>query len=52
MLFSDDIMDIKNFDPNSIKINEKLYKKTLNYDIGYVMIKHSKNLKINSVNPF
>ena len=43
------IIDIENFDPNSIKIDEKLYENILVYYIGYVAIK--KDLKIYSVNP-
>ena len=46
--FFDDI-NIKNFDPNNIKIDEKSYKNILIYYIGYTMIKDSKH--INSVNP-
>ena len=43
------IIDIENFDPNSIKIDEKLYENILVYYIGYGAIK--KDLKIYSVNP-
>ena len=46
-----DIVNIKNFDPNNIKIDEKSYKDILIYYIGYVTIKDSKYAKINSVNP-
>ena len=49
--FFDDITNIKNFDPNNIKIDEKSYKNILIYNIGYVTIKNSKYVKINSVNP-
>ena len=49
--FFDDIINIKNFDPNNIKIDEKSYKNILIYYIGYVTIKDSKYIKINSVNP-
>ena len=49
--FSDDIFNIKNFDPNNIKINEKSYKDVLIYYIGYVMMKNLKYVKITSVNP-
>ena len=49
--FFDDIINIKNFDPNNIKIDEKSYKNILIYNIGYVTIKDSKYVKINSVNP-
>ena len=48
--FFDDIINIKNFDLNNIKIDEKSYKTVLIYYIGYVMIKDSKYIK-NSVNP-
>ena len=40
-----------NFDPNKIKIDEKSYKNILIYNIGYVTIKDSKYVQINSVNP-
>ena len=39
-----------NFDTNDIKIDERSYKIILIYYIGYVMIKDSKSIKINSVN--
>ena len=38
------------FDQNNIKIDKKSYKSTLIYYTGYVMIKDSKYVKINSVN--
>ena len=38
-------------DQNNIKIDEKSYKNILIYYIGYVRIKDSKCVKINSVNP-
>ena len=46
----DDIINIKYFDPNNIKIDEKSYKNIVIYYIGYVIIKDSKYVKINSVN--
>ena len=46
--FFDDIMNIRDFDPNSIKTDEKSYKNVLIYYIGYVVIK--KDLKIYSAN--
>ena len=49
--FFDDIINIKNFDPNNIKIDEKSYKKFFIYYIGYVTIKDSECVKVNSVNP-
>ena len=42
--FLDYIINIKDFDPNNIKIDEKSYKNILIYYIGYVTIK--KDLKI------
>ena len=49
--FFDDTINIKDFDPNNIKIDEKSYKKILIYYIAYVTIKDSKYVKINSLNP-
>ena len=49
--FFDDIINIKDFDSNNIKIDEKSKKIVLIYYIANVTIKHSKYLKINSVNP-
>ena len=37
--FFNDIINIENFDPNNIKIDEKSYKNILIYYIGYVTIK-------------
>ena len=48
--FFDDINNIKGFDPNNIKIDEKSYKSILTYCIGYVTIKDLKFVKINSIN--
>ena len=45
-----DVINIKNFDSNNIKIDEKSYKNIYFYNIGYVMVKDSKYVKINSVN--
>ena len=47
-----DIINIKFFDPNNIKIDEKSYKNILIYYTGYVTITDSKYVKINSVNPY
>ena len=49
--FFNDIINMKNFDPNNIKIDEKSYKNILFYYIGYVTIQDSKYVKINSVHP-
>ena len=51
MLLFYDIINIKNFDPNKIKIDKKSYKNVLIYFIEYVTIKDLKYVKINSVNP-
>ena len=48
--FFDDIINIKNFDPNNIKMDERSYKNILIYNIAYVTIKDLKYMKINSVN--
>ena len=48
--FFDDSMNIKFFDPNNIKIDEKSYKNILIYYVEYVTIKDSKYIKNNSVN--
>ena len=49
--FFNDIINIKKIDLNNIKIDEKSYKNILIYYVGYVTIKGSKYVKINSVNP-
>ena len=49
--FFNDIINIKHFGPNNIKIDEKSYKNILIYYIRYVTIKDLKYLKINSANP-
>ena len=49
--FFKDIISVKFFDPNNIKIVEKSYKNILIYYIRYVTIKDSKYLKRYSVNP-
>ena len=49
--FFDDIINIKEFDPNNIKLDENSYKNILIYYIGYMTIKDLKYVKISSVNP-
>ena len=49
--FFDDIIKIKNFDPNKIKVDKKSYINILIYYIRYVTIKDSKYIQINSINP-
>ena len=48
--FFDDIINIKDFDPNNIKIDEKSFKNIVSYYITYVKIENSKWVKTNSVN--
>ena len=48
--FFNDMINIKNFDSNNIKIDEKSCKDILVYYIEYVRIKDSKYVKINGVN--
>ena len=48
--FINDITNIKNFDPNNIKIDEESYKNILVCYIGCVTIKYSKYVNIYSVN--
>ena len=49
--FLDVIINIKNTDPNKIKIDEKLYESIFVYYIGYLTFKDLRYIKINSVNP-
>ena len=46
--FFNGIVNIENFDPNDIKIDEKSFKNILIYYIGYVTIKeYVKNYSVN-----
>ena len=47
----DDIINIKTFNPNNFKIDEKPYRNIAIYYFGYFTIKDSKYVKINSTNP-
>ena len=49
--FFDDMTDITNFDPNLLKIDKKSYKSIDIYYMGYITMKDSDYVKINSVNP-
>ena len=49
--FNDNMINTKDFDPNLLKIDKKLYKNNHIYYIGYVTVKGSYYVKINSVNP-
>ena len=50
--FFNDIINLRNFDPNNIKMDEKSYRNIFIYYIVYVTIKDLKYVKINSVNPW
>ena len=43
--FFDDMINIKNFDPNLLKIDQKSYKNIDIYYIGYVTMKDSEYVK-------
>ena len=49
--FFHDMINIKDFDSNLLKIDKKSYKNIDIYYIGYITIKDSDYVKINSVNP-
>ena len=49
--FFDDMINIKDFDSNLLKIDKKSYKNIDIYYIGYITMKESDYVKINSVNP-
>ena len=48
--FFDDLINITNFDPNLLKIDKKSYKNIDIYYIGYVTMKDSEYVKLNTVN--
>ena len=51
--FLDDIINIKDFDPNNIKIDKKSYRNILICYIGYVMVKkRPENLQCKSFVPY
>ena len=47
----DDIIKIKDFNPDLLKIDKKSYKNITIFYIGYISMKDSDYVKINSVNP-
>ena len=49
--FFNDMINIKNFDPSLITIDQKSYKNIGIYHIGCITMKDSDHVKINSVNP-
>ena len=48
--FFDDIINIENFNSDLLKIDKKAYKNIGIYYIGYITMKNSEYVKINSVN--
>ena len=49
--FFNDMINIKDFDPNLLKIDKKSHKNIDIYYIGYITVKDSYYVNINSVNP-
>ena len=49
--FFDNMINIKKFDPNLLKIDKKSYKNIDIYYIGYITVKDSEYVKIDRVNP-
>ena len=49
--FFNDMINIKNLDPNKIKIDEQSNTNIFIYWVGYVTVKNVSYVKINSVNP-
>ena len=49
--FFDDMINIKDFDPNLLKIDKKSYKNIDIYYIGYITMKDSDYVKRKIVNP-
>ena len=49
--FFDYMINIKDFDPNVLKIDKKSYKNIGIYYIEYITMKNSDYVKINNVNP-
>ena len=49
--FFDNMIKIKNFSPDLLKIEKKSYKNIDVYYIGLITVKYFDNVKINSVNP-
>ena len=49
--FFDNMINIKHFHSNLLKLDEKLYDDIHIHYIGYITIKDSDYVKINSINP-
>ena len=48
--FFDDMINIKNFDPNFLKVDKQSYKNIDIYYIGYITVRDSDYVNFNSVN--
>ena len=48
--FFEDMINIKNVDPNKIEVDKKSYKNILIYYLGYVAVKNLSYVKISGVN--
>ena len=51
VLLFDDLINRKFFYPNKIKIDKKSYKNILIHFIGYMTVKDTRYIKVNSINP-
>ena len=49
--FFDHMINIKDFEPSLLRIEKKSYESIGIYYIGYITMKDSDNVKINSINP-
>ena len=49
--FFNEMINIKDFDPNLLKTDKRSYKNIDIYYLGYITVKNSYYVKINSVNP-
>ena len=49
--FFDDMINIKGFDPSLLKKDKKSYKNIIIHHIGYITMKNSDYVNINTVNP-
>ena len=45
------MINIRNFDPNLLRIDKKSYESIDIYYIGYITVKYSEYVNINSVHP-
>ena len=48
--FFNDMINIEDFDPNLLKLDKKSYKNIYIFYIGYIIVKDSDYVNVNSVN--